>query len=63
MSSVTNDHQTSLLAQAQCIADDFTFGSEEAQRVTGHFVRQMSATYLPPCHCEGLLTIYQEMAS
>jgi hexokinase len=42
MSPVTNDHQTGLLAQAQRIADEFTFGPEDVQRVAGHFVHQMS---------------------
>lgn len=42
MSPVTNDHQTGLLAQAQRIADEFTFGPEDVQRVTDHFVHQMS---------------------
>lgn len=43
MSPVTNDHhQTGLLAQAQRIADEFTLGPEDVQRVAGHFVRQMS---------------------
>lgn len=42
MSPVTNDHQTGLLAQAQRIADEFNLGPEDVQRVTSHFVRQMS---------------------
>lgn len=42
MSSVDNDHQTGLLAQVQRIADEFAFGPEDVQRVTGHFVRQLS---------------------
>ena len=42
MSPVTNDHQTGLLAQAQRIADEFTLGPGDVQRVTSHFVRQMS---------------------
>lgn len=47
MSPVTNDHQTGLLAQAQRIADEFTFGPEDVQRVAGHFVRQMSEIDIP----------------
>lgn len=62
MSPVTNDHQTGLLAQAQRIADEFTLGSEDVQRVAGHFVRQMSMIEIRLCD-EKLLTNDQGMAS